>query len=116
MAASNGFFNIDVPNAFAKMDCRRMISGMHAQRFGIVIDGDVRRSTERHFNAGAGASATGEVVDYHAADGRRIRSILRKYELVSGILRDEGLPCRHCGELVRLMAGPDVERFFGPAE
>jgi hypothetical protein len=36
--------------------------------------------------------------------------------LFPGFSEMKAYACRHCGELVRLMDGPDVERFFGPEE
>jgi hypothetical protein len=42
----------------------RVVDGVHCQGFGVVVDRDIDRPAERGFEAGAGAAAAGEVVDY----------------------------------------------------
>ena len=54
---------MDVEDVFAVMLGRRMVRGVHSQRFAIVIDGDIDRSPKSHLDAGTRATTAGEVVD-----------------------------------------------------
>ena len=62
-SASGGFQRINFPDVLAIVLRRRMVCRVQCDRFGVVIDGDVRRTAEGHFDAERRAAAPSEGVD-----------------------------------------------------
>jgi hypothetical protein len=62
-AAADDALDVHFPNVLAEVQGARMVDAVHREGFLIVIDGDIDGTPEGHFDAEAGATSAGEVVD-----------------------------------------------------
>ncbi|MGY8832831.1 MAG: hypothetical protein ACKVIS_25525 [Pseudomonadales bacterium] len=53
-----------LPHRFAVVLGVRVVDFVHSDGFGVMVDGDINRAAQGHFDAGGRATAAGEVIDH----------------------------------------------------